>query len=288
MSGEAASVAGLLDDASARLAAALGLERREARLEARVLAGFAWKVAPAWLIAHDSDPVTGARLAEFQSLLSQRLQGIPVAYLVGAREFYGRPFQVTPDVLIPRPDTELLVEAALRRLPEGAPCSILDLGAGSGAVAVTLALERPLAQVVAVDASPAALGVARANARSLGARNVECVAGNWYAGLGARRFDLIVSNPPYVAATDPHLDAGDLRFEPRQALAAGADGLDDLRIVVAGATAHLKEHGWLFVEHGFEQAAAVARLLEQAGFEQRRTLRDLAGLERVSGGRSPG
>jgi release factor glutamine methyltransferase len=284
VSHEADSVAGLLDDASTRIAATLGLDKRGARLEARVLAAFAWDVSPAWLIAHDTDPVSVAHLAQFQSLLTRRLEGVPIAYLVGTREFYGRPFQVSPAVLIPRPDTELLVEAALRHLPEHSPCRILDLGTGSGAVAVTLALQRPMADVVAVDTSAKALEIAQANARRLGAENVHCVNGNWYAELGVNKFDLIVSNPPYIAAADPHLDAGDLRFEPPQALASGDDGLRDLRIIVAGAPTHLAEHGWIFLEHGYDQAAAVIELLRQYGFEQICTLRDLAGLDRVSGG----
>jgi release factor glutamine methyltransferase len=172
----------------------------------------------------------------------------------------------------------------LEHLPEQIPCNILDLGSGSGAVAITLALERPLAEVVAIEASAAALSITKDNALGLGAVSVHCFEGNWYAGVGVKKFDMIVSNPPYIAAADSHLDAGDLRFEPRQALASGDDGLHDLRVIVAGASAHLVEHGWLFLEHGYDQSAEVVELLRQHGFEQTCTLHDIAGLDRVSGG----
>jgi len=281
---KADTVASLIDDATTRIAHALGLERREARLEARVLAAFAWDVGPAWLIAHDTDALTHTRKAHFDSLIQRRLGGEPIAYITGQREFYGRMFQVNPDVLIPRPETELLVETALQHLPERAPCRILDLGAGSGAVAITLALQRPMTEIVAVEASGKALLTAQKNARRLGADNVQCVGGNWYAELGVRKFDMIVSNPPYIATADPHLAAGDLRFEPPQALASGDDGLSDLRIIIAGAPRYLTKQGWLFVEHGYDQAAAAVELLRQHGFDQISTLRDLAGLNRVSGG----
>lgn len=274
----------LLEDASARLSTALGFERRDARLEAQILAARALGVGRAWLIAHDQDVLTADQAEAVEKLVASRAQGEPVAYILGEKEFYGRLFRVTPDVLIPRPETELLVETALQHLPERIPCNILDLGSGSGAVAITLALERPFAEVVAVDQSAAALSITQGNARRLGADNVDCIEGNWYAGLGVKKFDMIVSNPPYVAAADSHLDAGDLRFEPRQALASGEDGLDDLRVIIAGAPAHLVDHGWLFVEHGYDQSAEVGELLRQHGFGQTCSRHDLAGLGRVSGG----
>jgi release factor glutamine methyltransferase len=277
-------VADSLTAATLQLAAALGLEKREARLEARVLAAFAWAVSPAWLIAHDTDPLSGAQTAQFQALLSRRLAGEPVAYLTGTREFYGRPFCVSPDVLIPRPDTELLVEQALARIPFGQAVDVLDLGTGSGCIAITLALESPLARVTAVDRCTAALAIARRNADILNAR-VEFLASDWFTALAGRRFDLIVSNPPYVAAADPHLARGDVRFEPLTALAAGHDGLDDLRRLIRSACDHLKPGGALLLEHGYDQADAVIELLRQDGFEEISTLRDLAGLDRVSGGR---
>ena len=280
---EAASVAGLLDDASRRLSAALGLEKREARLEARVLAAFAWDVAPAWLIAHDTDPLTEAKTAQFAALLARRLSGEPVAHLTGTREFYGRSFQVSPDVLIPRPDTELLVELALRRMPPGQVVKVLDLGTGSGCIAITLALERPLAEITAVDRSAAALAIARHNADILNA-HVEFLSSDWFDALSGRRFDLIVGNPPYIAAADPHLTRGDVRFEPLSALAAGTDGLEDLRQLVAAASPHLQPGGALLLEHGYDQADAVQALLQSAGFRHVQSWPDLSGIRRVSGG----
>ncbi len=281
------SVAALLSEATHRLAGSLGLDKREARIEARVLVAHALAVDHAWLIGHDRDAPNPVQLEAITNLIERRAAGEPVAYLLGKREFYGLEFEVSPAVLIPRPDTELLVECALRHIVEQTPCDILDLGAGSGAIAITLALQRPLSTVQAVDASPEALAVAQANARRLGAGNVRCLAGNWYAELADCRFDLIVSNPPYIAANDPHLAAGDLRFEPRQALASGDDGLYDLRAIIAGAPDHLRANGWLLLEHGCEQAAEVIALLQRQGFDHTFTLPDLAGLERVSGGRWP-
>lgn len=281
--GAASRVAGLIDDASARISAALGLEKREARLEARVLAAFAWDVAPAWLIAHDTDPLTEAQTAQFETLLTRRLSGEPVAHLTESREFYGRNFRVSPDVLIPRPDTELLVELALARMPAGQVVKVLDLGTGSGCIAITLALERPLAQVTAVDRSAAALAIARHNADILDAR-VEFLNSDWFAALTGRRFDLIVGNPPYVAAADPHLTRGDVRFEPLSALAAGPDGLEDLRQLAAEAGAHLQPGGTLLLEHGHDQADAVQVLLLSAGFRHVQSWPDLSGIRRVSSG----
>jgi release factor glutamine methyltransferase len=281
---EAATVANLIDDATARLAAALSLEKREARLEARVLAAFAWSVSPAWLIAHDTDPLADAQNAQFQTLLTRRLAGEPVAYLTGTREFYGRPFEVSPDVLIPRPDTELLVELALARMPADQALDVLDLGTGSGCIAITLALERPLTGVTAVDRSAAALAIARRNADALHA-HVEFLASDWFAALAGRRFDLIVGNPPYIAAADPHLAHGDVRFEPLTALAAGSDGLDDLRQLAAAARTHLNPGGTLLLEHGYDQADAVRMLLQDCGIAHPQSWNDLAGIARVSGGK---
>jgi len=280
---EAATVAGLLNDATARIAAALGLEKREARLDARVLASHTWGVDAAWLIAHDTDALSDAQITAFQFLLSQRLEGRPIAYLVGMREFYGRPFQVTPGVLIPRPDTELLVELALARLPPDQAMDVLDLGTGSGCIAITLALERPLASVTALDRSVAALAIAQRNADNLNA-HVEFLTSDWFTTLAGRRFDLIVSNPPYIAAADPHLTRGDVHFEPLAALAAGADGLDDLRRLTRAACAHLKPGGALLLEHGYDQADAVQALLRENGIRQPQSWADLAGILRVSGG----
>lgn len=275
-----------LRDAARRLTQTLALNAGEARLEARILLGRALGVERVWLVAHGGDvlPATGCAVAE--ALLARRLQGEPVAYLLGEREFYGRPFAVSPAVLIPRPETELLVDAALARLPENGRA--LDLGTGSGCLALTLALERPDCAVTAVDQSPQALAVARGNGQHLGARHVQWLEGDWFAPLAAhQRFHVIVSNPPYIEADDPHLAQGDVRFEPRHALAAGADGLDDLRRLIAVAPAHLEPGGWLLLEHGWNQGEACRTRLTQAGFGDAQTLRDLAGLERVSLGQWP-
>jgi release factor glutamine methyltransferase len=207
-----------------------------------------------------------------------------VAYLTGEREFYGLPLRVTRDVLIPRPETELLVDLALERLPNRAG-RVVDLGTGSGAVAVAIAHAAPDAEVVAIDASPAALAVARENARRHGAA-IRFVEGDWFAGLAGERFDLIVSNPPYVAAGDGHLGEGDLRFEPRAALVGGPDGLDAIRAIVAGAKAHLAAGGWLLFEHGFDQAERCRSLLGMYGYADIEGWRDLAGIARVAGGRA--
>jgi release factor glutamine methyltransferase len=287
--GAASTVASLIHDATLRLADALGLDRREARIEARALAVHAWQVETAWLIAHDTDIPERAQTATFLALLEQRLAGHPVAYLTGVREFYGRPFHVSPDVLIPRPETELLVEQALLHLPPGLPLRVLDLGTGSGCVAVTIALERPHAIVTAVDRSPAALALAQRNASALNAR-IRFVQSDWFAAftpprvLAAERFDLIVGNPPYIAAADPHLGRGDVRFEPLAALASGSDGFDDLRRIVGDAPAHLAPGGWLWLEHGYEQSALTQRLFHEAGMHKVQTRQDTAGLPRISGG----
>jgi release factor glutamine methyltransferase len=255
------------------------------RIDAQVLLCHVLGVNRAWLAAHPMRILTETEDARLDSLVTQRALGAPVAYLVQKREFYGRDFAVGPDVLIPRPETELLVEAALERLPAGASC--VDLGTGSGAVAVTLACERPAARVTATDVSEPALAVARANAAAHACdRRMRFMAGAWYDAIPGLRFDLIVSNPPYVAAADAHLDDGDLRFEPRHALTDGsADGLDSIRAIVAGARDHLAPGGWLLFEHGYDQAQAAARLLEAAGFEERLSRADLAGIPRVAGGK---
>jgi release factor glutamine methyltransferase len=207
-----------------------------------------------------------------------------VAYLVGVKEFYGLPFRVTPDVLIPRPETEELVEAALERLPQRETSKVLDLGTGSGCIAIAIARQRPAAQVTAVDSSSPALALARENAAALGVE-VEFLQSDWFAALGGRRFDLIVANPPYVAADDPHLRQGDLRFEPRLALAAGADGLADLRRIVRAAPEHLRPGGWLLFEHGYDQTETCRDLLHSTGFAELVFRADIAGLPRIAGGR---
>lgn len=259
-------------------------------LEGRLLLGQVLGVSRTWLIAHDTDLVASAPAAAFLGLAARRRAGEPIAYLLGEREFMGHRFEVGPDVLIPRPETELLVETALAVLTALTAPRVLDLGTGSGAIAVSLALARPDAQITATDASTGALAVARRNAARLGAR-LTLAQGDWYEALGpeaaAAPFDLIVSNPPYVASNDHHLTEGDLRFEPRSALTDHADGLTALRTIAGGAMRHLVAGGPLWMEHGWDQGPAVRALLTQAGFTQVKTLCDLAGLDRITGGVSP-
>ena len=214
------------------------------------------------------------------------MHGEPVAYLTGTREFWGLDLHVTPDVLIPRPETEALVEFALSKLPPDRALRVLDLGTGSGAIALALAHERPHAQVVATDRSEAALAVARGNASRLELRNVAFVAADWYAGVPVGTWDLIASNPPYIGAMDTHLQEGDLRFEPVAALSPGVDGQSALRNIIGGARERLAGGGWLVVEHGYDQSDAAQRLFRDAGFADVVALRDLAGTHRVAAGRS--
>ncbi|GIL04141.1 MAG: peptide chain release factor N(5)-glutamine methyltransferase [Burkholderiaceae bacterium] len=249
--------------------------------EARALLAFASGATREALIAFPERVVAPEAAARFEALVERRRAGEPMAYLLGVQEFYRRPFCVTPAVLIPRPETELLVELALDALRSIESPRVLELGTGSGCIAISLALERPDARVVAADASVEALAIARANAQRLDAR-VDFVASDWYAAI-AGEFDAIVANPPYVAASDPHL--ADLRFEPLYALTDHGDGLGCLRTIVAGAPAHLARDGWLLVEHGYDQAAAVRALFERAGFDEVRTVRDAAGIERACTGR---
>lgn len=242
----------------------------------------------AWLVAHDRDRLSREQADAFFALAKRRRDGEPVAYLTGHREFFGLDLVVTPAVLIPRPETETLVEAALARLPTDRSVRVLDLGTGSGAIALAIAHARPQAQVVATDASPEALDVARLNASRLGLRNVAFVRSDWYSQLPAGAFDFIASNPPYVAPNDPHLVAGDLRFEPRTALVPPADALSALGTIVARAPAHLAPGGGVAVEHGYDQRPAVRALFDAAGFEDVAELRDLAGIDRVVVGRLGG
>ncbi|ATE59012.1 peptide chain release factor N(5)-glutamine methyltransferase [Thauera sinica] len=253
-------------------------------MDARVLLRHVLQCPASRLAAWPEQLLDAEDWARYRELVERRLAGEPVAYLTGEREFYGRNFMVTPAVLIPRPDTELLVELTLAHVGDWRYARVLDMGTGSGALAITLALELGEADVTALDRSREALWVAMANAARLGA-SVSFVQSDWFSALGGERFELIVSNPPYVAAADPHLDEGDLRFEPRAALAAGPAGLDDLAEIAAGAARHLEPGGWLFLEHGYDQAPAVRGLLADAGFASIASWKDLAGIERVSGGR---
>ena len=255
-----------------------------AAVDARALLRAILGVDDAHLLARPGQVLTDRQRDRYLAWVERRRSGEPVAYLTGEREFYSLAFTVTPAVLIPRPETELLVEAALERVPVHLPFRVLDLAAGSGCVAVAIAVHRPRARVTATEVSRDALAVARDNAARRGA-GIEFLESDWFDALGGRRFDLIVSNPPYVAERDPHLAEGDLRFEPRAALVAGADGLSCIRLIVAQARAHLEPGGGLLFEHGHDQAARCRALLAQAGFSEVASRRDLAGTERVSGGR---
>lgn len=257
----------------------------EAAREAELLLMHVLSVGRAWLYAHSDDVVAGAQVDAFRQLLARRHAGEPVAYLLGQREFHGLQLKVSSATLIPRPETELLVELALARLPRRAGLGVLDLGTGSGAIALALAQARPELQVCASDASVDALQVAQANAEALGLQRVRLEHGDWWAPWLGERFDLVLSNPPYIEDTDPHLSQGDLRFEPRSALASGADGFDDIRRILDGASAHLQPGGWLLFEHGYQQGQGARSLLQAKGFAEVDTWHDLEGRDRVSGGR---
>lgn len=257
-------------------------------LDAQVLLGHVVGRDRAWLIAHGADVLAWEQWAAFGALARRRQNGEPVAYLTGTREFWGLRLCVTPAVLIPRPETEALVELALARLPADRDLRVLDLGTGSGAIALAIAHERPRAHVLATDVSADALDVARDNATALGLRNVRFVKSDWYERVAVEwqdgAFHLIASNPPYIAAADPHLDQGDVRFEPQRSLTPGGDGMGAFRKIVAGACELLVAGGTLAVEHGYDQSHEVRRLFAAAGFSDIVAQRDLAGIPRVAAG----
>jgi len=260
--------------------AGCGLEPREARLLLAEATGF----SQASVLAHPERGLPADAVARFLGWAARRRAGEPIAYLLGKREFYGLALAVTRAVLIPRPETELLVELALERIAPLSGARLLDLGTGSGAVALAIKRQRPHARVLAVDADAAALEVAKRNAGRLGLE-IELRHGRWFDAVRGERFELIVSNPPYVAAGDPHLERGDLRFEPRSALVAGVDGLDALRVIAHGAAAQLEAGGWLLLEHGEGQHRAVQDLLAANGLASVSSWPDLAGIARVTGGK---
>jgi release factor glutamine methyltransferase len=235
-----------------------------------------------WLFTHASDLLEQEAAERYAGFVARRLRGEPVAYIIGTQGFWSLELSVTSATLIPRPETERLVELVLERMPRNAACRVVDLGTGSGAIALALATERPLAEVTAVDNSRAALDVARANAARLGLSRIRFVAGNWLEPLAGEQFDIIASNPPYIESDDPHLTQGDLRFEPLSALAAGLDGLQDLRIIVHEAHAALHAGGWLLLEHGWKQGPAVRALFDPARWAQTYTALDLEQRERVT------
>ncbi|GAB3554884.1 peptide chain release factor N(5)-glutamine methyltransferase [Noviherbaspirillum agri] len=252
-------------------------------LEARILIAHGLQLSRVQLITQSERVLNTDEATTLASLVQRRLAGEPIAYIIGEREFYGLMLHTTPDVLIPRPETELLVELALERLPPGG--RILDMGTGSGAIAIAIAHTRSDAVVTALDVSDAALAVARRNA-ARHAANVTFLQSDWYGAVKGERFDIIVSNPPYIVKADPHLSQGDLRFEPINALTDHADGLSALRTIIADAPKHLSAGGWLLMEHGYDQAPAVRTLLTARDFHDVQSWTDLAGIERVSGGRT--
>ncbi len=298
-------IATLLMQSKTMLETGLRLDSDTSRIEAQMLLQSVLTVPRSHFMAHPEQVLDAAEHAAYEAVLQRRLQGEPIAHILGEREFFGLSFRVTPATLIPRPETELLVELALSRIPQtllgfplhpqsgevergGRPTfRILDLGTGSGAIALSIAHSRPDVAVTAVDASAAALEVARENAQRLGVTNVSFLKSDWFSALGRQHFDLIVSNPPYVAAGDRHLSQGDARFEPLSALASGADGLDDIRRITSQAGAYLEGGDWLLLEHGYDQATQVHDLLQLNGFSEIVLAKDIAGLDRVSGGIKP-
>ncbi|MGZ3159275.1 MAG: peptide chain release factor N(5)-glutamine methyltransferase [Burkholderiaceae bacterium] len=252
-----------------------------AALETRILISHALQLSRVQLITQSGRSLSAYEAQRLTTLFQRRLNGEPIAYIIGAREFYGLSFYVTPDVLIPRPETELLVELALEYVPENG--RVLDMGTGSGAIAVAIAYARPDVKVMALDVSEAALVIAHRNAAQHQVQ-VEFLQSDWYSALTAQQFDVIVANPPYIVSGDVHLSQGDLRFEPVGALTDHADGLSALRTIIGGAMRHLTSGGWLLMEHGYDQSASVREMCVRQGFSDTQSWKDLAGIERVSGG----
>jgi release factor glutamine methyltransferase len=275
---EVLTVAGAMSQARAQ-----GVDR----LDAQMLLSHVLGQGRAWLQAHDTDALPSEAAARYQSLTTRRAEGEPLAYLLGEKEFFGLNLRVSPAVLVPRPDTETLVSWALDVLAQhpadAPPPRVVDLGTGSGAIALAIKQHCPQAVVTAVEASPAALEIAQANAQALGLA-VTFKQGSWFEPVAGQTFDLVVSNPPYIADADPHMPA--LRFEPRQALTSGVDGLDDIRVIVERATHHLVPGGWLLLEHGYDQPALVATCLNKHQFVNVSTRFDLAGHGRCTGGQT--
>lgn len=265
-----------LSDATRRLHAGESPKR-----DAEILLGFVTGRARTFIMAFGETLLTAEQLQQLETLLARREQGEPVAYLIGEREFWSLPLSVSPATLIPRPDTECLVEQALARLPS-APVNVLDLGTGTGAIALALASERPDCQLTGVDLQPDAVKLAEHNAQKLNIRNARFLQGSWFTPVEGERFALIASNPPYIDAADPHLAQGDVRFEPASALVAENAGLADLAHIIQAAPAYLQEGGWLLLEHGWQQAAEVQKLFLDAGYQQVATVKDYGDNDRVS------
>jgi release factor glutamine methyltransferase len=258
-----------------------------ARLDAELLLAAALGKPRSFLHTWPERIVSSEAALMFADYLQRRRAGEPVAYILGHQGFWKLDLEVAPHTLIPRPETEMLVEAALELVPVFVPAEVLDLGTGTGAIALALANDRPGWKATAVDRVPEAVELAERNRQRLHLDNAEVLSSHWFSALEGRRFDLIISNPPYIADADPHLVEGDVRFEPSSALVAGSDGMDDLRTIISQAPNHLKEGGWLLLEHGYDQGAAVRDLLTQHGFERVQTRRDLGEHERISFGQLP-
>jgi release factor glutamine methyltransferase len=274
----------VLKSAQKALSAALLMDATEVMLDVRLLMQKTLNVDHAWLMGHGDAQLSQAQIQVFNRLLERRINGEPMAYILGAREFYGLELKTTPATLIPRPDTETLVDAALEKIAPNMALKVLDMGTGTGAIALAVASQGAQAKITAVDFSLEALKIAQENAETLQLANIRFIQSHWFDGLTNHMFDVIVSNPPYIAKDDVHLQQGDLRFEPVSALASGVDGLDDIRVIVANAPKYLNENAWLMLEHGYDQAAAVATLMASAGFKNICHVNDLAGIERVTMG----
>lgn len=277
------------DTIAAALARAAGrLAGDESRAEAEILLAHALGQPRSWLYAHADDRFPDAAETGFRDLMARRVRGEPVAHILGVQEFWSLPLAVTSDTLIPRPETELLVALALERLASDSSHRVLDLGTGSGAIALAIAHERPHALVTAIDQNPRGLEIARNNAARLVAGRIRFLAGDWFSPVQGETFDLIASNPPYIPAGDAHLSQGDLRFEPDMALVAGVDGLDCIRLIVGGARRFLSPCAWLLIEHGMAQGAQVRGLMTECGLQDVATFTDLEHRDRVTAGRQPG
>lgn len=255
-----------------------------ARLDAELILTHVLNVSRVFLYAHSEDKLATLQQQHYQDLLQKRMAGVPIAYLIGTREFWSLPLRVSNDTLIPRPETEVLVERVLNQFIDVTQANILDLGTGTGAIALALASERPDWTLLAVDKNEPAVKIARENTFQLGLSNLSVLCSNWFEAIPAQQFNAIVSNPPYLAADDPHLGQGDVRFEPRDALISGRDGLDDLNHIIKHSCNWLLPDGWLFLEHGCAQGPAVTSMLEECGYQKVQCWHDWQGHDRVSGG----
>ncbi len=276
------TIKSLLADATQRLQ---GLDT--ARLDAEVLLAKVMQVERTYLYSHDDAVADPGQQARYIQMLNERARGKPIAHITGQREFWSMKLQINEHTLIPRPETEHLVEAALELIPEGYSCNIADLGTGSGAIALAIAKERPRCKIIATDISEQALQVASRNATRLGIHTITFQQGDWCAALNGAKVELLISNPPYIEENDPHLDQGDVRFEPRNALVSGADGLHAIKQILDQSAAHLRPGGWLLIEHGYQQAEAIRELMREQEMETVKTQTDHAGLDRVTMGRRP-